>query len=212
MRSSSIGSPDASARLRQPGRHRILLAAEAVFIGEGFAGARMDAIAARAGVSRSHLYYHFKSKDELLDALIELRTADLLTAKTALLDATPGPMDTDLPELIRQAIQTVLVPHRDFLRLLIGEAIRRDELPEAIGTLVDLVLDDTLRRLTGQNTDEELRFRVYQMLVLPAVLAVALPGDPTGHLTSPADLAGLLADTERLLLGPVEPSGPIANG
>ncbi len=212
MRSSSIGSPDASARLRQPGRHRILLAAEAVFISEGFAGARMDAIAARAGVSRSHLYYHFKSKDELLDALIELRTADLLTAKTALLDAIPGPMDTDLPELIRQAIQTVLVPHRDFLRLLIGEAIRRDELPEAIGTLVDLVLDDTLRRLTGQNTDEELRFRVYQMLVLPAVLAVALPGDPTGHLTSPADLAGLLADTERLLLGPVEPSGPIANG
>lgn len=172
----------------------------------------MDAIAARAGVSRSHLYYHFKSKDELLDALIELRTADLLTAKTALLDAIPGPMDTDLPELIRQAIQTVLVPHRDFLRLLIGEAIRRDELPEAIGTLVDLVLDDTLRRLTGRNTDEELRFRVYQMLVLPAVLAVALPGDPTGHLTSPADLAGLLADTERLLLGPVEPSGPIANG
>ena len=212
MRSSSIGSPDASARLRQPGRHRILLAAEAVFISEGFAGARMDAIAARAGVSRSHLYYHFKSKDELLDALIELRTADLLTAKTALLDAIPGPMDTDLPELIRQAIQTVLVPHRDFLRLLIGEAIRRDELPAAIGTLVDLVLDDTLRRLTGQNTDEELRFRVYQMLVLPAVLAVALPGDPTGHLTSPADLAGLLADTERLLLGPVEPSGPIANG
>jgi TetR/AcrR family transcriptional regulator len=52
-------------------RAAILAAAEAVFGKSGLAGARTEAIAAEAGVNKAMLYYYFRSKDELYDAVIE---------------------------------------------------------------------------------------------------------------------------------------------
>src|ERR1041385_1611256 len=44
---------------------RILAAARAVFIRRGTAGARMQEIAAEAGVNQALLHYYFRSKDQL---------------------------------------------------------------------------------------------------------------------------------------------------
>ncbi len=52
-------------------RSAILKAAERVFAEVGLAGARTDAIAARAGVNKALLYYYFKSKDALFHAVLE---------------------------------------------------------------------------------------------------------------------------------------------
>jgi TetR/AcrR family transcriptional regulator len=52
-------------------RQAILAAAEKVFAESGLAGARTDAIAARAGVNKALLYYYFKSKDRLYQAVLE---------------------------------------------------------------------------------------------------------------------------------------------
>jgi TetR/AcrR family transcriptional regulator len=52
-------------------RAAILSAAERIFAERGLAGARTDAIAADAGVNKALLYYYFKSKDELYEAVIE---------------------------------------------------------------------------------------------------------------------------------------------
>lgn len=46
-------------------RERILAAAAEVFASIGFAGARVDEIAARAGVNKAMLYYHVGDKDKL---------------------------------------------------------------------------------------------------------------------------------------------------
>lgn len=46
-------------------RVRILAAAAEVFASIGFAGARVDEIAARAGVNKAMLYYHVGDKDKL---------------------------------------------------------------------------------------------------------------------------------------------------
>ena len=46
-------------------RARILAAASEVFASIGFAGARVDEIAARAGVNKAMLYYHVGDKDKL---------------------------------------------------------------------------------------------------------------------------------------------------
>lgn len=50
-------------------RDRILRAAEAEFAARGFDGARVERIAQRAGVNKALLYYYFKSKSGLLEAL-----------------------------------------------------------------------------------------------------------------------------------------------
>lgn len=52
-------------------RRTILSAAERCFGKAGLAGARTDVIAAEAGVNKALLYYYFKSKEQLYEAVIE---------------------------------------------------------------------------------------------------------------------------------------------
>ncbi len=51
-------------------RSAILKAAEQIYAEHGLAGARMDAIAAAAGVNKALLYYYFKSKEGLYQAVV----------------------------------------------------------------------------------------------------------------------------------------------
>lgn len=162
---------------------------------DGVAGARIDAIASEAGIARSHLYYHFKSKDEIFAALIELRTEDLLSAKAALFDELDQlGKHPDSEELIRSAIARVMVPHRDFLRLLLSEAIRRPHLPVALLRLVDDVIGDTIARLGEMQPAERVTaVELFYLLVAPALFAVVLPADPAGTLGDATDVAPVLA-------------------
>lgn len=52
-------------------RSRIIAAATQEFAGRGYDGARMDAIAARAEVSKNLLYHYFSSKEGLFIAVME---------------------------------------------------------------------------------------------------------------------------------------------
>ena len=56
---------------RGEARAAILAAAEQNFAKSGLAGARTDAIAATAGVNKALLYYYFKSKGGLYEAVVE---------------------------------------------------------------------------------------------------------------------------------------------
>jgi len=67
---------DSTCRRRKQERPRELLdAALALFVEKGFAAARAEDIAARAGVSKATLYLYFRSKEDLLNALIAERFA-----------------------------------------------------------------------------------------------------------------------------------------
>ena len=52
-------------------RAAILAAAGRIFAKSGLAGARTDAIAVAAGVNKALLYYYFKSKESLYEAVVE---------------------------------------------------------------------------------------------------------------------------------------------
>jgi AcrR family transcriptional regulator len=61
------------ARSGIPTRERIILAASALFYNDGIRGVSVDAVAAKAGVTKRTLYYHFKSKDDLVAAYLAAR-------------------------------------------------------------------------------------------------------------------------------------------
>lgn len=66
-------------------RQAIIDAAVAVFVQHGFAAATTDQIARAAGLSKGGLYWHFKSKDEILSALLlEFFDRDLLEVREVL--------------------------------------------------------------------------------------------------------------------------------
>jgi AcrR family transcriptional regulator len=77
-------TPTARRRLAPEVRRRqVLDAAIAVFSEEGLHGASMDAIAARAGVSKPLVYAHGGTKDELFAACLAREAERLVTAMAA---------------------------------------------------------------------------------------------------------------------------------
>lgn len=54
-------------------RERIVAEADRLFYEHGYELTSFTAIADSVGISRGNFYYHFKSKDEILDAVIEAR-------------------------------------------------------------------------------------------------------------------------------------------
>src|SRR5262245_13786089 len=62
--------PTAEAR-----RGAILAAALTVFASHGFAAARLDDVAARAGVAKGTLYLYFRDKEALFEALVRSAVA-----------------------------------------------------------------------------------------------------------------------------------------
>ena len=63
----------ASHRRKQARPRELLDAAIAVFVEKGFAAARPEEIALRAGVSKGTRYLYFRSKEAMLAALVEQR-------------------------------------------------------------------------------------------------------------------------------------------
>ncbi len=60
-------------RPSEPTRERIVQAASALFYNEGIRRVSVDEVAAKAGLTKRTLYYHFKSKDDLVAAYLAAR-------------------------------------------------------------------------------------------------------------------------------------------
>jgi AcrR family transcriptional regulator len=58
-------------------RDRIVEAADDLFYRQGFGHTSFSDIADAVGISRGNFYHHFKSKDDILDAVIALRLANI---------------------------------------------------------------------------------------------------------------------------------------
>jgi len=60
-------------RASEPTRERIIQAANALFYNEGIRRVSVDEVAAKAGLTKRTLYYHFRSKDDLVAAYLASR-------------------------------------------------------------------------------------------------------------------------------------------
>ncbi|HEU4565894.1 MAG TPA: TetR/AcrR family transcriptional regulator [Gemmatimonadaceae bacterium] len=95
----------------QPGtdgdtERRILEAARTVFIRRGTAGARMQEIAAEAGVNQALLHYYFRSKDRLAEAVFREVAGRLLPAITRLL-GSDAPLEEKVERFVHLYIDNV---------------------------------------------------------------------------------------------------------
>jgi TetR/AcrR family transcriptional regulator len=99
--------PQASSAARsQAARAAILAAAAKIFAKKGLAGARTDSIAATAGVNKAMLYYYFKSKDGLYEAVVEDHFAEFNRQAIGVLSA---------PGSARAALLRYVNVHVDFI-------------------------------------------------------------------------------------------------
>ena len=71
-------------------RERIVKAAARLFYVEGIRAVSVDAVAEAAGVTKKTLYYHFRSKDELVAAYLESQDQPVLALYQKWYDETEG--------------------------------------------------------------------------------------------------------------------------
>lgn len=110
--------------MKEEARAAILDGAEQVLVKQGLQAVRMDDIAAHVGVSVGTLYNYFEDRQQLLQALLEVRSRELLASLDAELERSQGmPYRTRLHGFLR-AILEHSQSHFRLFSLLVEEVLR----------------------------------------------------------------------------------------
>ena len=111
-------------------RAAILAAAERLFAHRGFAATRLEDVAEAVGVKRAALFYHFRDKQALYDAVIE----DAFGALVARLDAAfsaPSPIAARIERAVEAWVDTI-VERPTLARMILRHAAEAEERPTRI--------------------------------------------------------------------------------
>ncbi len=116
-----IRSDDIKPQRRDPAatRKKLLTAARREFANSGLAGARVDEIAARAGVNKQLVYHYFGDKDALYLAVLEW-VYEEIRAQERKLNLEGLPPERAITKLIEASFDH-LAAHPDFIVLLNDE-------------------------------------------------------------------------------------------
>jgi TetR/AcrR family transcriptional regulator len=167
-------------RVRRP-RHRdsrglLEAAARAEFAAYGFAGARVDRIAKRAGVNKQLLFYYFGSKQQLYDSVVTDLAGDVAQP--------PRPRSRHASEDLREtfsALFDALVRRADLARLIVSEMQREGPAHRVYGQAVARFVNEVRKVVIegqghGYFRDDVDPDRAAQQAVILALGYVALEG------------------------------------
>ena len=113
--------PSLTARVVENG---ILAAAMKVFARRGFAATRVEDVLEEAGVARRTFYRYFTSKEDVLAAVYELATGELLRALDDAAESVVDPLSS-----VRAGVDLYLdfhVENAGLLRVLVEQSVRSD--------------------------------------------------------------------------------------
>jgi len=192
-------------RRKQPAadtRDRILSAAEALFMKDGYAATSLRMITARAKVNLAAVNYHFGSKEALIREVFERRLGPLNAARIAYLDrleaaaqGRPLGVEQIIEAIVAPALQVTREPLAGgamFLRLL-GRAFSepaermRDILPSQYRQVV-VRFKQALARSLPQVPDQELTWRMHFMF---GALSYTMAGNDALKLIATCNLEGV---------------------
>ncbi|HEY0910963.1 MAG TPA: TetR/AcrR family transcriptional regulator [Bradyrhizobium sp.] len=143
---------------RDDTRDKLFEAAARVFEEQGIGGVSIEAIAAAAGFTRGAFYSNFKSKDELIIAMIEdhvaqsiRRNLDLLSRHNNLADFIDTPKTVDRSRQDPLARSPLL--HMEMILFVARAEKRRPELAQRLRARRKLIADivETTARNSGKN-------------------------------------------------------------
>ncbi len=180
---------DAAGNENEP-RERVLREALALVAENGVAGASLRKLAARLGMSQPSLYHYFKSKDDLIDELVE-RGARHMVRSMRLEELPKVPLER-LPHIIKEDILRLWEgdEHAYYTRFLFAVAIESPKhqavIRKVFGRELQSAPSDGLARLFEKD---------------PAFAAHLFE-----CLTMQARAMGLCLIEERVLFGEAEPS------
>jgi len=167
----------------EPTRERILKAAYARFRREGFTRVGVDEIAAAAKVTKRTLYYHFRSKDELLAAVLESQHQMALNAFRTFGDSLSGRPEKIVEQLFDQIMRWSSQPRwtgSGFTRLAMELADMPGHPARRIAKQHKKILEDCLADLLKKAGVPSPRDRAREVWLLSegAISLIFIHGDP----------------------------------
>lgn len=96
--------------MKQPAKERIIDAANRLFYAEGIRAVSVDAVAEMAGITKKTLYYHFRSKDDLIEAYLTARDQPNLVIYEKWFDETDGMLADKIEAIFLQLAQSARHP------------------------------------------------------------------------------------------------------
>ena len=188
-------------------REAILAAALDEFSARGFAAARLDDVARRAGVAKGTIYVHFRDKETLFEELVRSALVPVILAAEA------APMaDLPLRQFAERLIDTFVrdiygTRRKDVLRLIITEGERFPQLAHIyyreVITRALAMLRGVVRRAVerGEIADDAL-LRFPQLLIAPGLVAIIW--DALFSRFEPLDVAAMMRKHVDLLFEALE--------
>ncbi|KMM16291.1 TetR/AcrR family transcriptional regulator [Synechococcus sp. GFB01] len=107
-----MAPPSPAAGAASARREALLDTALELFSREGYRAVGIDTLLQQAGVAKMTLYKHFRSKEELIAAVLERRGAAIVAEIVARVEAVPA----DAPEQARARLLAVFAWLEDWLR------------------------------------------------------------------------------------------------
>jgi AcrR family transcriptional regulator len=183
-------------------RSRILDAAQKLFAARGYAATTTKSIAEAAGVATGLVFYHFPSKQRLLEELLEERSF-LPEMQAILKDADHAEPRETLLTVARRFV-ALFTEHRDILRIVIQTNVTGGEAPADFDRSIRGEIDALADYLVGAVGDEKLNrshaTALTRALLSALVMAITI-------LPVNGDLDALIVDlVDVLLTGYDEPS------
>jgi len=162
-------------------RQSILDAALDEFAARGFADARLDDVARRAGVAKGTIYLYFRDKESLFQDLVRTRLSPLIgTIEAAAVRELPIRALVEL--IITTFVEEIYGTRRkDVIRLIISEGTRFPELAkfyysEVIGRVLPMLRQRLRVAVERGELGNDALARFPQLLVAPALMAILWNG------------------------------------
>lgn len=207
IRSATKAKQPPAKRREQASRQRreaILAAALEVFASDGFAAARLDDVAAKAGVAKGTIYLFFEDKEHLFEQILISAITPVLAQVEALASAPAISLDSVLAKMFAYFRKEVLATHRrEVMRLVLSEGRRFPRIAEAYHREVVSKGLAIVRRIArkaherGELEHHDLE-RFPHLVFAPLLLAVIWDG--LFSRLEPLDVEGLLAAHRSMLL------------
>jgi AcrR family transcriptional regulator len=177
----AASSPNARVNKAAARRSAILDAALDEFAARGFAAARLDDVARRAGVAKGTIYLHFTDKEALFQELIRLKLSPVVgTFETAL--ASDLPLRVIIDQAIEIFVREIYGTHRkQVMRLIISEGPRFPALAEfyyreVLARLLKAVRARMTRALERGEIADDALVRFPQLLGAASVISIIWHG------------------------------------
>lgn len=132
-------------------KDRILKAAIKVFAEKSFEGSRVDEIAKEANVSKSLIYYHFKSKDEILEVMVHSFLEEYLDLiKVAEVD-THQTKEKEMKKRFENLYSGFQEKNADLIRIILIDSLKKSNKKPIVFRIVEKLIEMEMKFSINQD-------------------------------------------------------------